>query len=57
MKNEQQLQSLEEAARAGFDAVERGEFTGYEVSDIGQLAERVKARGRERLRGEEREGS
>jgi hypothetical protein len=35
--------------RAGFKAVERGEYADYDGNDIKQLAELVKTRGRRRL--------
>jgi hypothetical protein len=40
--------------RAGFEAVDRGEFTDYDESNVQGLAERVKIRGRKRLADEER---
>ena len=43
------LESLRRDVRAGFDAVDRGEFSDYDASNITELAVRVKARGRKRL--------
>ena len=43
------LESLRRGVRAGFEAVDRGEFSDYDASNIRELAERVKARGRKRL--------
>ena len=50
---DQRLEALRLDVRAGFEAVERGEYTDYDESDIHELAERVKLRGRKRLSGEE----
>ncbi len=43
--------------RAGFEGVERGEVSEYEIDDLRGLSERVKARGRERLLEQERQTS
>ena len=51
---DERLESLRRDIRAGFDAVDRGEFTDYDQSNIQQLANRVKTRGRKRLADEER---
>lgn len=48
-ERDQRLEALRRDLRAGFEAVERGEFTAYDESNIKELAERVKARGRKRL--------
>ena len=50
---DQRLEALRLDVRAGFEAVERGEYTDYDESNIHELAERVKRRGRKRLSGEE----
>ena len=34
---------------AGFEALDRGEFTDYDEADVHKLADRVKTRGRARL--------
>ena len=47
-----QLEVLRRDIRAGFEAVERGEFTDYDGTNIKELAERVKGRGRKRLSDE-----
>lgn len=46
--------SLHRDVRGGFEAVERGEFSEYEIGELPGLAERVAARGRERLLEQER---
>ena len=46
---DQNLESLRSDVRAGFEAVERGEFSTFDAGNIKELADRVKARGRERL--------
>lgn len=43
------VEALRRDVRAGFDAVERGEFTEFDDSNMNELAERVKARGLKRL--------
>ena len=48
-ERDQRLESLRRDVRAGFEAVDRGEFSDFDASNIGELAERVKARGRKRL--------
>ena len=53
-ERDERLQSLRTDIRAGFEAVDRGEFTDYNRSNVQQLAERVKTRGRKRLADEER---
>ncbi|MFN0172307.1 MAG: type II toxin-antitoxin system ParD family antitoxin [Bryobacteraceae bacterium] len=40
---------LREDIRAGFEAVDRGEFTDYDQKSVRALAAQVKARGRKRL--------
>lgn len=53
-ERDERLQSLRRDIRAGFEAVDRGEFTDYDQSNVQGLAERVKIRGRKRLADEER---
>lgn len=53
-ERDQRLEALRRDIRAGFEAAERGEYTDFDESNIGELAERVKARGRRRLANEER---
>ena len=53
-ERDERLQSLRRDIRAGFDAVDRGEFTDYDQSNVQDLAERVKSRGRKRLANEEK---
>ena len=53
-ERDERLESLRRDIRAGFEAVDRGEFTDYDQSSIQRLGDRVKARGRERLAGEKR---
>jgi antitoxin ParD1/3/4 len=48
-ERDQRVEALRRDVRAGFEAVERGEFSDYEESNIKELADRVKARGRKRL--------
>lgn len=43
------LQSLGNDIRAGFAAVQRGEYNDYDVVSIKTLARRVNSRGRRRL--------
>ena len=51
-ERDQRLEALRRDVRAGFEAVERGEYSDFDESNIQQLAERVKARGRKRLEDE-----
>lgn len=46
-------ESLRRDVKAGFDAVDRGEYTDYDATTIHELANRVNARGRERLAAEQ----
>jgi antitoxin ParD1/3/4 len=48
-ERDQRLESLRRDVRAGFEAVERGKFSDYDDSNIRELADRVKRRGRKRL--------
>jgi hypothetical protein len=48
-ERDQRVEALRRDVRAGFEAVERGEFTDYDESNIKELADRVKTRGRKRL--------
>ena len=52
-ERDQRVEALRRDVRAGFEAVERGEFTEYDATNIKELADRVKARGRKRLVEEE----
>jgi len=45
---DEHLVALRREVRAGFDEIERGEFTEYEPGSVGKLAHRVKAQGRKR---------
>jgi antitoxin ParD1/3/4 len=48
-ERDQRVEALRRDIRAGFEAVERGEFTEFDESNMHELVERVKARGRKRL--------
>lgn len=48
-ERDQRQDALRRDVRAGFEAVERGEFTEYDAGNIQKLSNRVKARGRKRL--------
>jgi antitoxin ParD1/3/4 len=50
-ERDQRLDALRRDVRAGFEAVERGEFSEYDASNIKELSDRIKARGRKRLAG------
>jgi antitoxin ParD1/3/4 len=52
-ERDERLEALRRDIRAGFEAVGRGEFTDYDESEVDELADRVKARGRGRLAGGE----
>ena len=51
-ERDQRVEALRRDVRAGLEAVERGEFSEHDESNIKELADRVKARGRKRLTGE-----
>ena len=48
-ERDQRVEALRRDVRAGFEAVECGEFTDYDERNIKELADRVKSRGRKRL--------
>ena len=56
-ERDQRLESLRRDVRAGFEAVDRGEFSDFDESNMRELAERVKARGRKRLAEEGKTGA
>ena len=49
LRERDQRVELRRDVRAGFEAVERGEFTEHDASNIKELADRIKTRGRKRL--------
>jgi antitoxin ParD1/3/4 len=53
-ERDQKVEALRREVRAGFEAVERGEFSVYGEDNIKELADRVKARGRQTLSEEPR---
>ena len=53
-ERDQRLEALRRDVRAGFEAVERGEFTDYDAGNIKELSNRINARGLKRLAEEER---
>jgi antitoxin ParD1/3/4 len=48
-ERDEELELLRRNVRAGFEAVERGDYADYDESAITELKKRVKARGRKRL--------
>ena len=48
-ERDEEIEFLRREVRAGSDAIDRGEYTDYDENTIGDLAERVKARGLQRL--------
>jgi antitoxin ParD1/3/4 len=52
-ERDERLQSLRRDIHAGFEAVDRGEFTDFDQSSLHKLADRVKTRGRKRLADDE----
>ena len=52
-ERDQRVEALRRDVRAGFEAAERGEFTEYDESNIKDLSDRIKARGRKRLADED----
>lgn len=51
-ERDQHLEALRRDIRAGFDAVDRGEYTDFDAATVKELGERVKSRGRHRLANE-----
>lgn len=51
-ERDERSESLRKDIRAGFESVERGEYTQYTASSVQKLANRVKAQGRKRLANE-----
>ena len=49
LKDRDEQHQLRAQVRAGFDAIERGEFETYDESTTKKLAEDIKRRGRKRL--------
>jgi antitoxin ParD1/3/4 len=48
-KRDDDLEHLRRDVREGFEAIDRGEYTDYDVTTLHRLTEGVKARGRRRL--------
>lgn len=48
-ERDQRVEALRRDIRAGFEAVERGEFIDYDEKNIKELVDRVKAKGQKRL--------
>ena len=48
-ERDEPVETLHRDVRAGFEAVERGEFTEYHEGNIKDLSDRIKARGIKRL--------
>ena len=48
-ERDHRLEALRRDIRAGFEAVERGEYTDFDERNLHELAKRLKARGRKRL--------
>ena len=48
-ERDERLETLRKDVRAGFEAVDRGEYTDFDAANIKDLADRIKARGRRRL--------
>ena len=53
-ERDQRLEAIRRDIRAGFEAVERGEYADYDATNVSKLAERVKRRGKKRLTEEDR---
>jgi len=53
VERDRRLESLRRDVRAGFEAIQRGEYTDYDATTIQKLADRVNARGRKRLAAEQ----
>jgi len=51
-ERDRRFESLCRDVRAGFEAVDRGEYTDYDEANIQNLAKRVRARGQKRISAE-----
>ena len=51
-ERDERLEALRKDIRAGFESVDRGEYTDHDALSVQKLADRVKARGRKRLADE-----
>lgn len=51
-ERDERLQALRQGVGAGLEAVERGEYTDFDEATMGDLAERVKDRGLQRISAE-----
>ena len=49
IERDQRVESLRRDVRAGFAAIERGEYTEYDAVSLSKLPKRVQSRGRKRL--------
>jgi antitoxin ParD1/3/4 len=52
VERDRRMETLRKDIQAGFDAIERGEYTDYTFAELHKLVDRVKSRGRERLAAE-----
>ena len=52
-ERDHRLEALRRDIRVGFEAVDRGGFSEFDEVTVGELSERVKARGRTRLATEQ----
>jgi antitoxin ParD1/3/4 len=52
-ERDHRVEALRRDVRAGFEAIEKGEFTEFDANGIKELAARINARGRKRLADEE----
>ena len=56
-RDERKLDRLRKDIRAGFAAIERGDYTEYDERTVQSLAEEVKARGRRKLAAQRKTGA
>ncbi len=52
-ERDRRVEALRRDVRAGFEAVESGEYTECDASTLTELVQRIRARGRERLLNDE----
>jgi antitoxin ParD1/3/4 len=48
-ERDQRMAVLRQDVRAGFEAIARGEFSEFDASNVNELANKVKSRGKKRL--------
>ena len=56
-ERDKKLTALRADVQVGLDQLERGEYTEYDAQGLKELAERIKSRGRERLKAKRQQSA